>query len=153
MQHGIKQAKDSDSIGKLFAAYLRRAEESTLGGVLVEITILHAVMRQNAMQVLRDAATAYKVDADAIPTDIDSAEAELTNEIGKLWQVHTEAQTSVRKSRDELKLIRTSLSRKLHELKAVLSRPGRGGAWSSFLWHRRSRARRETGWSAHMRKR
>jgi ParB family chromosome partitioning protein len=66
MQHGIKQAKDSDSIGKLFAAYLRRAEESTLGGVLVEITILHAVMRQNAMQVLRDAATAYKVDADAI---------------------------------------------------------------------------------------
>jgi ParB family chromosome partitioning protein len=28
-QHGIKKAKDSDSIGKLFAAYLRRAEEST----------------------------------------------------------------------------------------------------------------------------
>ena len=26
-QHGIKKAKDSDSIGKLFAAYLRRAEE------------------------------------------------------------------------------------------------------------------------------
>ena len=68
-----------------------------------------------------------------VPTDTDSAEAELTNEIGKLWQVHAEAQTSVRKSRDELKLIRTSLSQRLHELKAVLSRPGRGGAWSSFL--------------------
>ncbi len=65
-QHGIKKAKDSDSIGKLFAAYLRRAEESALGGLLVEITILHAAMRQNAAQVLRDAATAYKVDVDAI---------------------------------------------------------------------------------------
>jgi ParB family chromosome partitioning protein len=31
-QHGIKKAKDGDSIGKLFAAYLRRAEESALGG-------------------------------------------------------------------------------------------------------------------------
>jgi ParB family chromosome partitioning protein len=65
-QHGIKKAKDSDSIGKLFTAYLRRAEESALGGLLVEITILHAAMRQNATQVLRDAATAYKVDVDAI---------------------------------------------------------------------------------------
>jgi ParB family chromosome partitioning protein len=65
-QHGIKKAKGSDSIGKLFAAYLRRAEESALGGLLVEITILHAATRQNAAQVLRDAASAYKVDVDAI---------------------------------------------------------------------------------------
>jgi ParB family chromosome partitioning protein len=65
-QHGIKKAKGGDSIGKLFVAYLRRAEESLLGGVLVELTILHAAMRQNATQVLRDAATAYKVDVDAI---------------------------------------------------------------------------------------
>ena len=65
-QHGIKKAKDSDSVGKLFAAYLRRAEESALGGLLVEITILHAATRQNAAQVLRDAASAYKVDVDAV---------------------------------------------------------------------------------------
>jgi ParB family transcriptional regulator, chromosome partitioning protein len=65
-QHGIKQAKDSDSIGKLFAAYLRRADESMLGRVLVELTILHATARQNAAQVLRDAAAIYKVDTDAI---------------------------------------------------------------------------------------
>jgi ParB family chromosome partitioning protein len=57
---------NSDSIGKLFAAYLRRVEESALGDLLVEITILHSAMRQNAAQVLRDAATAYKVDVDAI---------------------------------------------------------------------------------------
>jgi len=65
-QHGIKRAKDSDSIAKLFASYLRRAEESALGGLLIEITILHAAMRQSATQVLHDAATAYKVDVDAI---------------------------------------------------------------------------------------
>jgi ParB family chromosome partitioning protein len=41
-QRGIKKAKDSDSIGKLFTAYLRSAEEGALSGLLVEITILHA---------------------------------------------------------------------------------------------------------------
>jgi hypothetical protein len=65
-QRGIKKAKDSDSIGKLFTAYLRHSEESALGGLLVEITILHAATKQNAAQVLRDATTAYKVDVDAI---------------------------------------------------------------------------------------
>ncbi|MHB1699788.1 MAG: ParB/RepB/Spo0J family partition protein [Acidobacteriaceae bacterium] len=65
-QHGIKEATDGNSIGKLFAAYLRRAEESMLGRVLVELTILHAASRQNAAQVLREAAAVYKVDTDAI---------------------------------------------------------------------------------------
>jgi ParB family chromosome partitioning protein len=65
-QRGIKKAKDSDSIGKPFTAYLRHAEEGALSGLLVEITILHAASKQNAAQVLRDATTAYKVDVDAI---------------------------------------------------------------------------------------
>ena len=65
-QHGIKKVKDSDSIEKLFAALLRRAEESVLGRVLVELTIVHAATRQNGALVLRDAATHYKVDADAL---------------------------------------------------------------------------------------
>jgi ParB family chromosome partitioning protein len=65
-QRGIKKTKESDSIGKLFTAYLRHAEESALGGLLVEITILHAASKQNAAQVLRDATVAYKVDVDAI---------------------------------------------------------------------------------------
>jgi ParB family chromosome partitioning protein len=65
-KHAIKKTKDSDSLPKLFAAYLRRAEESVLGRVLVELTILHAATRQNATQLLRDAATVYKVDVDAI---------------------------------------------------------------------------------------
>jgi ParB family chromosome partitioning protein len=62
----VVQLKAKAAIGKLFAAYLRHAEESALGGLLVEITILHAATRQTAAQVLRDAATTYKVDADAI---------------------------------------------------------------------------------------
>jgi ParB family transcriptional regulator, chromosome partitioning protein len=48
-QHGIRRAKDSDPLGKLFAAYLRRTEESMLDRVLVELTILHAASRQNTV--------------------------------------------------------------------------------------------------------
>ena len=65
-QCGIKKAKDSDSIGKLFVAYLRRSDEGELGGLLVQITIVILASRQNGAQVLRDAATLYKVDVDAI---------------------------------------------------------------------------------------
>jgi ParB family chromosome partitioning protein len=65
-QRGIKKAKDSDSIGKLFAAYLRRSDEGTLGRALVELAILIAVSRHNSAQVLRDAAALYKVDVDAL---------------------------------------------------------------------------------------
>ncbi len=65
-QRSIKKEKDGDSIGKLFAAYLRHADEATLGGLLIELAILHSATRQSAAQVLRDAAAAYKVDVDAI---------------------------------------------------------------------------------------
>jgi ParB family transcriptional regulator, chromosome partitioning protein len=65
-QHGIKKVKDSDAIGKLFVAFLRRADESALGPVLVEGIILLSASRNNASQILRDAAEAYRVDTDAI---------------------------------------------------------------------------------------
>jgi ParB family chromosome partitioning protein len=65
-RYGIKKAKDNDSLGKLFAAYLRRAEESVLGSVLIETTILYMSTRHNPAQVLNEAATLYKVDTDAI---------------------------------------------------------------------------------------
>jgi ParB family chromosome partitioning protein len=65
-RYGIKKAKASDSLGKLFAAYLRRAEESVLGSVLVETTILSTNTRHNPAQVLSEAAVLYKVDTDAI---------------------------------------------------------------------------------------
>ena len=69
-QHGIKKAKENDSIGKLFEAFLRRADESTLGRTVVEAVILLTASRGNASQTLRDAATAYKVDTDAIAAKV-----------------------------------------------------------------------------------
>ena len=69
-QHGIKKAKDSDAIDKLFAAFLRRADEGTLGRAVVEAVVLLAASRSNAPQVLRDAATAYKVDTEAIAAKV-----------------------------------------------------------------------------------
>jgi hypothetical protein len=67
------------------------------------------------------------------PGIADPEEAQLANEVGELWHVHNKAKTSLHQTRDELKRIRINLSHRLHQLKAVLSKPGRGGAWSSFL--------------------
>jgi len=69
-QHGIRQKREDGGIAKTLAAYLRRADESTLGRALVESVILLAASRSNASQVLREAATAYKVDTDAIATKV-----------------------------------------------------------------------------------
>ncbi|QHN03400.1 chromosome partitioning protein ParB [Granulicella sp. WH15] len=69
-QHGIKKVKNSDSIGKLFVAFLRRAEESVLGRLTVELTIVLAAARSNAPSALKDAATVYKVDTDAITAKV-----------------------------------------------------------------------------------
>jgi ParB family chromosome partitioning protein len=65
-QHGIKKGKDTDSIEKLFVAFLHRADENTLGRVVVESIILLAATRGNPAKVLQEAAASYKVDADAI---------------------------------------------------------------------------------------
>lgn len=65
-QCGIKKTKDGDSIAKLFAAYLRRSDEGTLGRLLVETVILLTAARHNSAQALRAAATFYRVDVDAI---------------------------------------------------------------------------------------
>jgi ParB family transcriptional regulator, chromosome partitioning protein len=69
-QHGIKKTRENDSIGKLFTAFLRRADESTLGRAVVEAVVLLTASRGNASQVLRDAADAYKVDVAAITAKV-----------------------------------------------------------------------------------
>lgn len=65
-QHGIRQRRDDGGIGKTLIAYLRRSEEGTLSRLLVETTIMLAASRTNPATVLRDAASTYKVDTDAI---------------------------------------------------------------------------------------
>lgn len=67
------------------------------------------------------------------PATSEHDEPRLIDEISDLWRIHAQTQGTLKKSRAEMKRIRTDLSKRLHELKAVLSRPGRGGTWSSFL--------------------
>jgi ParB family chromosome partitioning protein len=63
---GIR-AKEGESAAKLLTAYLRKAEESAIGKLIVETVILLSARTQNdGGKVLRAAAQAYKVDTDAI---------------------------------------------------------------------------------------
>ena len=51
---------------KTLLAFIRRADEGTLSRLTVEATILLAASRHNGSGVLKDAATLYKVDTEAI---------------------------------------------------------------------------------------
>jgi len=69
-QHDIRQKRDDGGVAKTFAAYLRRSDEGTLSRLLVETAILLAASRTNAATALRDAASTYKVDIDAITAKV-----------------------------------------------------------------------------------
>jgi ParB family transcriptional regulator, chromosome partitioning protein len=70
-QHGIGKPKDGEAPAKLLAAFLPKAEESTLGRVLVGSVILLAMHNQSdTAKILRDAAQAYKVDIEAISATV-----------------------------------------------------------------------------------
>ena len=69
-QHGIRQKRDDGGLAKTFAAFLRRADEGTLSRLLVESSILLAATRGNPPAILKDAATAYRVDTDAISAKV-----------------------------------------------------------------------------------
>jgi ParB family chromosome partitioning protein len=63
---GIR-AKEGETAAKLLTAFLRKAEESSIGRLIVEAVILLSARSQNdGGKVLRAAAQAYKVDTDAI---------------------------------------------------------------------------------------
>jgi ParB family chromosome partitioning protein len=70
--HGIGQANGSGGApAKLFASFLRKADESTTGRVLVAITVLQTVHSPNeAAKALREAAEFYKVDVAAITAKV-----------------------------------------------------------------------------------
>ena len=55
---------------KTFAAFVRRADEGTLSRLLVEASVLLAASRGNPSAVLKEAATAYKVDTEAIAAKV-----------------------------------------------------------------------------------
>ena len=71
-QHGIGKAKSpAETPTKLLTAFIRKAEESILGRLLVEIVILHSAGTANdSSKLLKEAAEFYKVDINAITTKV-----------------------------------------------------------------------------------
>jgi ParB family chromosome partitioning protein len=69
-QHGIRQKRDEGGVTKTVIAFARRADEGTLSRMMVEATILLAASRHDGADALRDAATMYKVDTDAIASKV-----------------------------------------------------------------------------------
>lgn len=70
--HGIGKASSAEDVpAKLLASFLRKADESTIGRVLVAITILQSAHNPNeSAKALREAAEFYKVDVAAITTKV-----------------------------------------------------------------------------------
>ena len=60
-------------------------------------------------------------------------EEQLTVAIDELWTIHAQAQSIVKRTKEELKAVRNNLAARLYEMKLLLARPGRNGQWSSFL--------------------
>jgi hypothetical protein len=81
---------------------------------------------------LIDAAVA----GDSEPTAEVTTESQLSEEIGELWAIHIQATSTINRTKAELLTIRLDLGSRLFEMKKLLSRPGRGGQWSSWLHDR-----------------
>jgi ParB family chromosome partitioning protein len=61
----------TDAPAKLLSAFLRNADESTLGRLLVELAVLQAAASPNeSSKALREAAEFYKVDVKAITAKV-----------------------------------------------------------------------------------
>ena len=71
-QHNLgKPNGATDAPAKLLSAFLRKADESTLGRLLVELAVLQAAASPNeSSKALREAAEFYKVDIGAITTKV-----------------------------------------------------------------------------------
>lgn len=69
-QHSIRQKRDDGGLSKTLAAFVRRADEVTLSRMMIEASILLAASRGNPTTVLKDAASAYKVDTEGIAAKV-----------------------------------------------------------------------------------
>jgi ParB family transcriptional regulator, chromosome partitioning protein len=92
-QHGMGKPKDGEAPAKLLVTFLPKVEESKLGRILVETTILLSMHNQtDAAKVLRDAAQVYKVEVDAISATVKQELA--ANEKSKVSQKTAPKSTS-----------------------------------------------------------
>jgi hypothetical protein len=73
---------------------------------------------------------------DTTPPDDGAIENQLTQEIVTLWSDHVRLSGSRRATAKELRQIRANLAERLHQMKSLLSRPGRSGQWRSWLRER-----------------
>jgi hypothetical protein len=71
------------------------------------------------------------------PDGASQDEANLSAETVQLWQVHQDCQTAIKHETQQFRSLRGELGRLLHQMKALLSTPGRNGKWSSWLKERR----------------
>ena len=86
------------------------------------------------MQVSREIAVqSEKFEIGTAPDD----ETRLGQEIQQLWHVHSQTQTVLGHTKEELRALRRELGRRLHEMKVLLASPGRAGKWSKFLSEQR----------------
>ena len=61
------------------------------------------------------------------------SEERLSTEITALWTAHQDGKATAKRTRAELKELRRNLGERLHTIKALLARTGRGGQWTSYL--------------------
>ena len=70
------------------------------------------------------------IDSIQTPSEI---EIRLTEEIQSLWAAHRESKNASKQSKDQLKAVRDQLAEKLHAMKSLLVRTGRGSGWAAYL--------------------
>ena len=71
-----------------------------------------------------------------VQPDDGAIENQLTEEINTLWSSHVRLSTSRKATSKEMRQIRASLAERLYAMKSLLSCPGRGGQWRSWLRER-----------------
>jgi ParB family chromosome partitioning protein len=61
------KAKEGESVGKLLTAFVRKADEGTIGKLIIEVVILLSARTQtDGGKTLRSAAQVYGIDTDAV---------------------------------------------------------------------------------------
>jgi len=74
-----------------------------------------------------------EVQPGATQADDSTIETQLAKEISTLWTQHVRLSSNRKTTAKELRLVRAHLAERLAAMKAILSRPGRGGQWRGWL--------------------
>jgi len=67
------------------------------------------------------------------PAEDRESESKLSIEITTLWSAHQDGKATAKRTRADLQKLRRDLGERLHNMKTLLARTGRGGQWTSYL--------------------